>query len=297
MKKIKLPQPYAQMVVCGALGSIPNIFEETKRLEKVFVFAEDFDDINDKGLDFDNKLHQRVWNEMTLGNIPDKTFSTDCFIGYVIVSSEEEVKDKWKQDTEKYLKVKVAKEFKTYVENFETTFSVLEAAKIKSGGLRRMDRNGSQLIIPVGRETWNAFKYKETINQVFLFWEQYMSEITPFLLANKDDDDEMTDIIFKYRNQTKRFEADGAGSNIKTLDILIDNKGKKIYKNYFAFDFNLLYINNGNSYAEIPSQPKGQALDPECEDEAESEEREFCNPRPRFISTPMGGMTKWKRRR
>ena len=70
MKKIKLPQPYAQMVVCGALGSIPNIFEETKRLEKVFVFAEDFDDINDKGLDFDNKLHQRVWNEMTLGIYP-----------------------------------------------------------------------------------------------------------------------------------------------------------------------------------------------------------------------------------
>lgn len=296
MKKIRLPQPYAQMVVCGALSSIPNIFKDTKRLEKVFVFAEEFEDIDDQGLNFDNGLHQRVWNEMKLGNIPDRTFSIDCFIGYVIVSTEEEADDKWRSVAEKHLKVKVAKEFKTYVEAYETTFPVLEAAKVKSSGLRRMERNGNQLIVPVGRETWNALKYKETIDQVFLFWEQYMSEITPLLFSNEDDDDEMTDIIFKYRNQTKRFEAYGAGSNIKTLDVLIDKKGKKVYKNYFTFDFNLLYINNGNTYEEIPSQPKGRAIDPESEDETESDKREFCNPWPRFISTPMGGMTKWKRR-
>lgn len=294
MKKIKLPQPYAQMVVCGALGSIPNIFDHINRLEKVYVFAENFDDLDNQGLNFDNELHQRVWNEMRLGNIPDSTFSYDCFIGYVIVSSEEDADDKWWSDTEKYLKVKVAKEYKTYVENYETTFPVLEAAKVKSCGLRRMERNGSQLIVPVGRETWNALKYKETMNQVFLFWEQYMSEITPFLFSNEDDDDEMTDIIFKYRNQTKRFEAYNAGSNCKTLEILIDEKGKKKHKSYFTFDFNLLYINYGNTFAEIPSQPKGQTIDSGSEDELEK--REFCNPWPRFISTPMGGMTKWKRR-
>lgn len=296
MKKIKLPQPYAQMVACGALGSIPNIFEETKKLEKVFVFAEDFDDIDDKGLDFDNELHQRIWNEMTLGNIPDKTFFTDCFIGYVIVSSEEEVKDKWMQDTEKYLKVKVAKEFKTYIDNYETTFSVLEAAKVKSGGLRRMERNGSQLIVPVGKDAWNALKYKESLSKVFLFWEKYMSEITSFIFSNEDYEGEMTDIIFKYRNQTKRFDADSCGSNYRALEIMIDEKGKKKYKSYFTFDFHLLYINYGNTFAEIPSQAKGQTVDPENEDVDEYEKREFCNPRPRFISTPMGGMTKWKRR-
>lgn len=284
------------MVVCGALGSIPNIFEDTKRLEKVFVFAEDFDDIDGQGLNYDNELHQRVWNEMTLGNIPDRSFSFDCFIGYVIVSSEEEVEDKWLPDTEKYLKVKVAKEYKTYVDNYETTFSVLEAAKVKSGGLRRMERNGSQLIVPVGRETWNALKYKETVSQVFLFWEMYMSKITPFVFSNEDYDGEITDIIFKYRNHTKRFEADSCGSNYRALEILIDEKGKQKYKSYFTFDFNLLNINYGNTFAEIPSQPKDQTLDIESEDETESGKREFCNPWPRFISTPMGGMTKWRRR-
>lgn len=304
MKKIKLPQPYAQMVACGALGSIPNIFEETKKLEKVFVFAEDFDDIDDKGLDFDNELHQRIWNEMTLGNIPDSTFSYNCFIGYVIVSVEEEVKDKWLPETDKYLKVKVAKEFKTYVDNYETAFPVLEATKVKSSGLRRMERNGSQLIVPVGREAWNALKYKETMNQVFLFWEQYMSEIAPSLFSEELDEEEMTDIIFKYRNQTKRFEAYGAGSNCKTLEILIDEKGKKKNKCYFTFDFNLEYINKGAYIEEIPSQPKDEikfkeredATEREDEDVTEFERREFHYPWPRFISTPMGGMTKWRRR-
>ncbi len=302
MKKIKLPQPYAQMVVCGALGSIPNIFEDTKRLEKVFVFAEDFDDINDQGLNFDNDLHQRVWNEMTLGNIPDRIFSTDCFIGYVIVSAEEVAEDQWMPDTEKYLKVKVAKEYKTYVENYETTFSVLEAAKVKSGGLRRMERNRSQLIVPLGREAWNALKYRETLNQVFLFWEQYMSKITPFLFSEELDEEEMTDIIFKYRNQTKRFEAYTAGSNVKTLEILIEEKGKKKYKSYFTFDFNLERINKGYYYEEIPSQPQGKIVFEESQagidrdEETEFERRDYRNPWPRFISTPMGGMNKWRRR-
>lgn len=35
------------MVVCGALRSIPDIFKETKRLDKVNIFAEDFEDIDE----------------------------------------------------------------------------------------------------------------------------------------------------------------------------------------------------------------------------------------------------------
>ncbi len=165
-----------------------------------------------------------------------------------------------------------------------------------------MERNGSQLIVPVGRETWNALKYRETMNQVFLFWEQYMSKIAPFLFSEELDEEEMTDIIFKYRNQTKRFEAYSAGSSCKTLEILIDKKGKKKIKTYFTFNFNLERINKGYYYEDIPSQPQGKTVFEESEAGVDSEEvteferRDYRNPWPRFISTPMGGMTKWKRR-
>lgn len=101
MRKLRLPQPFAQMVVCGALKSIPNIFDDIKKLEKVFIYADDFEEEFKHGLVFSDKLHQRIWNEITLGNIPDETFYSNCFIGDVIVSSEEKVEDKWNPNCEK----------------------------------------------------------------------------------------------------------------------------------------------------------------------------------------------------
>lgn len=301
MRKIRLPQPYAQMVACGALKSIPNVFDDIKKLEKVYIFADDFEDKYRSGLDFDNELHQRIWNEMTLGNIPDKTYSYNCFIGYVIVSAEEESEDNWMANCDKYLKTKVAKEFKEYIDNFECPDSILQEAKTKAKVLQRMVRNGDSLIVPVGKDTWDALKYRETIDSVFLFWEPYMSEISPFLFSKEFmefESEDIVDIIFKYRNLTKRFEADCAGSNVRSCKVVVDKSGKTKVKSYFTFDFNLENIIKGGCYEEIPYKPQKKHIEKSSDEDIEENTsvREFRNPWPRFISTPMGGMNKWRKR-
>lgn len=294
VKKIRLPQPYAQMVVCGALQTIPNLFDDAKRLEKVFIFAEDFTDCMG-GLNVDYKLHQRVWNEMTLGNIPDETFHYDCFIGYVIVSSEEKPCDKWYSECQEHLQVKSAKEFRSYIADYDTAFSILESAKTKGSGLKRMIRNGNKLTVPLGKRAWRDLKYKETLRNVFLFWEPYMSRITHFLFSANTNDEDIAEIVFKYHNQTKICGTYSAGSDIISIQSGINKKEKPVYKHYYAFSFSLEHIIKGGCVEEFPSMPKTAKTDEDAEEDDFSI-REYRNPWPRFISTPMGGMNKRYRR-
>ena len=80
MKKLKLSQPYASMVISGTLEAVPNIWGDVKYGEKIFIYADNVDKDFENGLDYNKALHRKVFNEMFLGNIPDSLFNTEDFL-------------------------------------------------------------------------------------------------------------------------------------------------------------------------------------------------------------------------
>lgn len=301
MRKIRLPQPYAQMVVCGALRSIPNRFKGLRSLEKIYIYADDFAPDFQNGIDIDNELHRRVCNEMVLGNIPDDTYHYNCFIGYVIISSEEESYDNWYAEYIEHLQVKNAKEFRTYVENYDTEFSFLESTKVKGTELRRIKRDGNRLTVPLGKAAWEKLKYKETAEELYLFWEPYMSRITPFWLSlftkELDVDDDIDEVVFKYHNQTKMFDSFGVCSGSITFEIGVDKYGKPKHKSFYVLKFCLEHLIKGDRIEELPSMTGPiEDINNDVNEIEDEPVRKFRNPWPRFISVPMGGQNKWRRR-
>lgn len=309
MKKIRLPQPYAQMVVCGAIRAIPNIFQDSlSEFERVYVYADYFEAEWIEGFDVENKLHQRVWNEMTLGNIPDAEYPYNCFIGYITVAPQEKVDDTWIPGCSKYLKIESAKEFEksSYVDNYNAKYSVLQSAKLRGKTLARMTRIDSRLYVPLGRRAWLSLATRRTIQDVYLYWETYMSAIAiPSFLDSEMV--EIDEVYFQYGNQAKHFYCDDAGWSFATLGTRVNDKGKteNVIAEVFSFRLEL-----ESSYDNVNSRPLKEYVPAELLDneltnniseeafEAEEdnqEEREFRNPWPRFISTPMGGQNKWKR--
>lgn len=199
----------------------------------------------------------------------------------------------------KNLKVIGAKEFKSYIDDFDSPYAMLQGVKTQNNVLRRMSLNGSHLIVPVGKDAWGNLKYRETIHNVFLFWEDYMSEISPFLFSKESqnyDGEDILDVTFKYRNFTKDFSADCAGAGLSSF--AYEENGKSKSQSFFTFKFNLESLNFGNCTGPIPSMPQKTLLEQSNTDDLDESEsiREFRNPWPRFISTPMGGMNKWRRR-
>lgn len=85
MRKLKLPQPYASMVMSGALDIVPDLWGDVKYEEKIFIYADEVAKEFNDGLDYSKEIHRKVFNEMTLGNIPDAEFEVMTFLGYVIV--------------------------------------------------------------------------------------------------------------------------------------------------------------------------------------------------------------------
>lgn len=44
MKKIKIKQPFASMVICGAFQTIPNLWENVLHGETIYIYAEGVDE-------------------------------------------------------------------------------------------------------------------------------------------------------------------------------------------------------------------------------------------------------------
>lgn len=309
MKKIRLPQPYAQMVVCGAIKSIPNIFKDPLiNSERIYVYADYFESEWLEGFNVENPLHQRAWNEAILGNIPDELYPYNCFIGCVVVSPKEDTDDKWIPGCNNYLRVKSAYEFKnsSYVDDFNVSNGVLAETKVKNKKLNRMTRNGSRLYVPVGEHTWEMLKYPGTARNVFLFWEEYMKGVSapPYL---DDEIDDINDIVFHHNGQNKCYDCDLAGWNVRTFGHKTDKNGKVNPICAFIFGFNIEFEIDDNLIARPLKEYVNTILsETDCSDnnlsnsdvekcETHYLKEEFKNPWPRFISVPMGGQNKWRR--
>lgn len=281
MRKLKLPQPYASMLIAGTLKTIPGMWGDVEYNEKIFIYADGVDKEFENGLDLDKEMHQKVFNEMFYGNIPDETFIVDAYLGYIFATHIGETREDRFKRADRFLFVKSAHEFDTPIDNFETNLKDLMDAPAHSPKIRRMRRKGDTLMVPVGEYTWNMLKDKNEYKKVYMFWESYMSEIVQPLFSMEDDDrNDIETIYFKYKNQTMVFS-----TNFEVGEDIVGDKKHQYF--IFRFDLDCRVTSCETDFKEDPV-PSRQ----------EEDEHRMYPRRPwiHFISVPMGGQPGWRKR-
>lgn len=300
MKKLKLPQPYASMVIAGTLQTLPNVWRNVKYGEKIFIYADDMDKELRDGLDYTKPLHRKIYNESFLGNISDDDFPTQKFIGYVRVYHTGVVQEGWIKNQQSSLFVTCPHKLNTFIEGFNCDDNYLDNAPSRQVTLRAIERKGAELYVPVGKSIWQRLKDPEECVGVCMFWESYMNAFSNayFSLGNEDIED-ITDIHFKYNKNSISFLTDGYVGELPAPEY---STGELVS----LLSFNLCYRNLGSTLKEVgayrkeenPTLNKGgnhlESNIQETEKEVEEKRKEY-RPYIRFISTPMGGMTRWKR--
>jgi len=213
MRKLKLNQPYASMVISGALQTVPNRWDDIKEGEKILIYADEMSDqFTKQPLDFKNEVHRKFMNELFFGNLPEGTYPVDRYLGYVIVSGSGTRTKNWPIGTDKYVFVKNPYVFDLSVEEFKCDIYKLDKLPSHPSNPKRMERKGDRLIVPVGLSAWQQLRNEDEYKDMFIFWEGYMGKIVPPVFANilepplaDNDDGEIWEIHFVYNNKVIKF--------------------------------------------------------------------------------------------
>lgn len=298
MYKIKLPQPYASMVVSGVMKTLPiPFFDDIAIGQKIFIYATEYLEGFIDQIDYSLPKYRKLHNEIFLGNIPNdvEKYPTNQFVGYVIVSKEREL-DGWDYDgIGTKIFVNNAHRFTKRIENYSMSLSSLESvsATLVKPRKMRLRRKDMRLIVQVGESTWNDLHDSEELPYISMFWEDYMAKYVPSLYTffqDYEDEIEVHDIQFQYGDECMNFESiDGCcGSPARpkgwteNVDLL-----------YFRLDYQ---IGGPQNFVDIDSVKdsdlrKRRHKKIKFEDEDGSEKAPYV----KMISTPMGGQNKWKR--
>lgn len=276
MRKLKLRQPYASMVISGALETIPDIWGNVKYGEKIFIYSDDLAEDFKDGLDFHKKVHRKVFNEMFLGNIPDEEYVSGVFLGYVSVYHTGRLTKYWSESIDCLLFIKDPHEFDFLTEDYGTNFHDLEDISSHPVKHREITRNRHILTVPVGEYTWNQLRNKDRYKDAYLFWEQYMEKLLPTLFSEEFDNEEPIQLVkFKYKAQVITFY-----TNCNTGWVIQTNLFENSIVDGYVLNFDLCQLSQDSEVGfveqETSFEPKRQWI--------------------HVISTPMGGMTKWKRK-
>ena len=295
MRKLKLEQPYASMVICGALQTIPNLWNDINEGEKILIYADEVSQqFVKEPLDFKNEVHRKFMNELFFGNLPENTYPVDKYLGYVIVSSVGTRTKNWPIGTDKFVFVKNPHVFDLSIEDFKCDIYQLDKLPSHPSNPRRMERKGSELIVPVGLSAWQQLRDEEEYKDVFVFWESYMGKIVPPVFANileppsLDDDDDIWEVHFVYENKVIKFVTNySVGWNMAGYKENGKTKGIEV----FQFDLDDLSPNSKLGF--FKKRETIRTANSEKKSYAESgNNSEWVH----IIFTPMGGMTRWKRR-
>jgi len=295
MRKIKLEQPYASMVICGALQTIPSRWDDIKEGEKILIYADGVSQqFAKEPLDFRNEVHRKFINELFFGNLPEETYPVGKYLGYVKVSSSGTRTKNWPTDNDKFIFVKDPHIFDIAIEDFKCDIYQLDKLASHPSNPRRMERKGWQLIVPVGLSAWQQLRNEDEYKDVFVFWESYMGKIVPPVFANilqepsSDDDDEISEVHFVYNNQVIKFVTDfSVGWNMAGYK----ENGKIKSIEVFQFDLDDLSPNSKLGFFK-KREPIRAEKGVRNNSTASGNNREWVH----IIYTPMGGMTRWKRR-
>lgn len=291
MRKLKLPQPYASMVVSGALETIPDMWGDVQYEEKIFIYADNVTEDFKDGLNFKIPSHRKVFNEMTLGNIPDNEYTVGAFLGYVTIAHCGTFIKYWQKETDRFLFIKNPRRFINPIEDYSINFHDFDDVKSYSVKTNRIKREGGKLIVPVGKGTWNLLGNREEYRNVFLFWENYMEKIFSIwssLITNDEEIDEgVSDVEFKFNGKSMMFCTDGnVGQSFRSY---VEDENKKSYLDTLEFDLIGPLVDNGTAIEDW-RKPIVPSL------EEQNKPKKDRRPWIRMISVPMGGITKWKRK-
>lgn len=295
MKKLKLPQPYASMVAAGILQTIPNQWNDVKFGEKIFIYADDLAEEFSDGPDYSKAFHRKIFNEMFMGNLPDGDFPTQRFIGYVRVYHSGTIDPDWAKDGQQSIFVTLPYKLITNIEKFDCKDEILEQVPARRVYLKSIRKNGSHLYVPVCKNVWQRLHDMNECQGVCMFWESYMATFGTGCFSMDDTDiEEVEEVHFQYNNRTITFATDGGvGENIEPL------YNKKGFVSLLSFNLQYLIDNYTLIELRVDNKPETDREDDYCDDIDDTdsepsgrEHRQYI----RFISTPMGGMTRWKRR-
>ena len=284
MRKIKIEQPFASMVICGALQTIPDNWGDVKVGEKILIYAGDISkNYLSSPLDCGSELDRKYSNEMFFGNISEDTYTVNEYLGYVTVASEGKTTDGWPLETDKVLFVRRPYEFEEKIENYNEDILRLDSLHAHPFPRKTMRHDGQVLYVPVGESAWNEVRDKELFNKTFVFWESYMSEISPYPWRTDRFDleyDTIFEVRFCYGKQEIIFQANVGASDLGWNIRQYEKDGEKY--NVDVFEFNLFQLDVLSKVGFINKE--------------QTQRENSRQPWVRIISTPMGGMTKWKRK-
>ena len=310
MKKLKITQPYASMIVAGVLKEIKNIWDNTSIGERIYIYAEDIDREFNEGLNYENPFHRYVYNQMFLGNIPDKIFPCKKYIGWV------EVKGINYEANE--LSVSSPRIFIKPCIYFNTSETELAGLKAVSKDIKYISREGNNLYVPIGKEIKLLLRDPRKWKEINMFWEPYMSQYLQdfwsLFTTDHEDFEDIERVYFLYNSVPYGFDLeDGAycdilpelskeGNNIVSylhLDIYAKIKDTSIPKIDHSKTRTIFRpIKIFSDLEPIPKQTRAKSLQdygkqsyPEYREEGKS-----FHPFIKIIYTPMGGSTKWKRK-
>ena len=286
MRKIILDQPFASMVICGTLQTIPDKWGDIKIGEKILVYAGDISkEYLHSQFDCGSELDRKYSNEIFLGNIPDTTYKVNEYLGYVTVTAHGTTTEGWPLNTEKYIYVCKPYEFEQKIDNYNEDILKLDNLPAHPFQRNIMKRKGDELIIPVGESGWNAIRDKEHFKDTFVFWEDYMNRIIPSPWNPKRTEEHegpICRVFFVHKNQEVIFETnlfEGVSESGWSERHYIKNGEDHRVE---TFEFNLY---------DLDMCSKVGFIENELEEKYSSR-----NQWVKMISTPMGGMTRWKRK-
>lgn len=295
MKRIKLPQPYASMVIAGILQTLPNQWLNVKFGEKIFIYADDLAEEFIDGPDYSKAFHRKIYNEMFMGNLPDGVFPTQRFLGYVRVYYSGVINPDLVKDGQQYIFVTLPHKLTTNIEKFNCKDEILEQTTAHRVHLKTIQKQGSDLYVPVCKNVWQRLHNMEECQCVCMFWESYMAAYTLgcFSLEHTNIED-VDEVHFQYNNKTISFMTDGGVGEEPMPQY---SKGKLVS----ILSFNLQYLADNYTLIELGTDKKPETAKDEggCDDANDTSfetSRKKCRQYIKFISTPMGGMTRWKRR-
>ena len=271
MKKIKIKQPFASMVICGAFQTIPNLWENVLHGETIYIYAEGVDESFYNGFDLKNEIHKSIWNEMSFGNIPDGVFPNDVFLGCVSVNQASKSPNHWGH-MESIVYVSDPCTFFHPIENFDISFTFLESQRKRRTTLKRMWVDDDVLMIPVCQNMFENVCNIKRYQSVFFFWKSYFNSLFSSFSLDKSVEkpgDYLSTAVFYHGNKNIRFECSGIGFSIDS-------------EYGFICIIEPEYIDHGNTLEKIPIDNPARA----------KQEVKKKSQYVRFISVPMGGMKK-----
>lgn len=282
------------MVMAGILQTLPDEWGNVKCGDKIFIYADDLDDEFRDGPNYNKALHRKIYNGMFMGNLPDGDFPTQQFLGYVRVCYKGIIDIDWIKDEQQTIFVDLPYKLTTIISNFDCDEDSLEKASAHKVTLKSIQKKGSDLYVPVCKNVWKRLQCNDECLGVCMFWENYMSAYTSCCFSLECTDiEEVDEVHFQYGNRTISFVTDGSVGQ----DIVPEYSKNKVIS---LLSFNLRYRKDKYTVIELggkekleDSQSKSR-IDKDDVEDFEPPLKEY-QPYIRFISTPMGGMTRWKR--